>query len=327
MAYEHNPAYRKPIELLPHRDDILLVTGLTELHRNDGGQTERVEAFLTPETKHFFDQTELRWMMLIESLAQAGAAAAYQDNYDAGIAPEEQPSPLFASIEHAIFGQDGRSVKPGDTVSLEVSFLGRKRNSFEGKGIAKVGDDIVCDTTFAGKLLSPRITDAFYDSLPRTDIEIDETAHETAVGLLPEGVFSGNSRGVWLDHLNPFIDETATQGDWLPSSYQFLGHAFGEKRNESDEIIRPATPLLPGIKHVGSIEDLTRAAHSGQSLRLSELIDVEFKLPILKGQKLQILASFATEHGLIRSDGQVRLQDAEADVYQTKATLFFAEAA
>jgi hypothetical protein len=327
QVFEHNSAYAKPEDLLPHGDPILLVSGLTELHRDEQGRTQRVEGFLTPGPEHFVGNIDaLRWMKLIEALAQTGAAGQYQDNLEAGIPPEEQPSPLFKSIQVAHFGESGRKVALGDTIHMDVKLLQGGKN-FTGEGVAKVGDDIVCTAIFGGKLMSPRLTDAFYDGLQGVKNSVNKDEFDAEVRS--HGGPNFFEKPVWLTAVTK-SNPNGLEGIWLPEWVDYQGHEFGEKK-EGETIVRPATPILPGIKQVGTLEDLASLRLSNDGVyEMVGVMDVEFNLPIVLGQKAvsKVMISDGAVEGHKTVEGIVTLPDDDGvDSFRTKAVLEFAKAA
>lgn len=295
FEFEHNAQYELPSTLLPHEDPIMLVSGVRNYIKGPDGQIERAELFLTPEDELFLGQENLRWMNLVEALAQGGASALYQEAHDAGVPENERPSPLLLMINEATFGQDGIAVLPGDSISLDVEFKQRREGVFMGQGIAKVGDAVVCDTTFRGALLSPADADEFYDGLPQSGVAGSIAEHVAAIAKLPDSVFRGEPESVWIDYVTVAEDGNSATGETLPIDYLFLGHAFGEKKDETGRVIRNATPLYPGIRSVGTAEDQTKAANPGAELMMMGIKRAKLLKPVQKGQPLAVETTFSVD--------------------------------
>lgn len=118
------PSFPRPIDLLPHRDPFLLLTDIVAL---DPGVSCTARWVLTGDEAfwagHFPGRPTLPGVLMVESMAQAGACAILA-------------SPAFATKLPLFGGVDGvrfrRQVSPGDTLTVEVT-LGRM-SSRAGKG-------------------------------------------------------------------------------------------------------------------------------------------------------------------------------------------------
>lgn len=126
----------RPIDVLPHRHPFLLVDAVTSI---DPGRAATGRWHLTGEEPffagHFPDYPVLPGVLMVESLAQLGAAA--------GIATEggDDDLPLLTGIDKARFK---RQVRPGDTLDLSMEVTHRSARAGKMSGRATVDGDLAC---------------------------------------------------------------------------------------------------------------------------------------------------------------------------------------
>jgi 3-hydroxyacyl-[acyl-carrier-protein] dehydratase len=127
----------RPEDLLPHRPPFLLLSEIVELEPGVRAlgrwHLSGDEAFFGG---HFPGRPILPGVLMVESLAQLGAAAVLADDRFAGRLP------LFGGIDRARFR---RQVGPGETLELELSVGRISTRGGTGHGIARVGDSTACE--------------------------------------------------------------------------------------------------------------------------------------------------------------------------------------
>jgi 3-hydroxyacyl-[acyl-carrier-protein] dehydratase len=142
----HNTEFELPANVIPHRDPHLWLDGITAL--NPGVSAE---GFWLPGDEHYVGHFDgmplLQGVKQVESLAQLGA-------YTVMVGNEQPMLGIFKGIEDTSFE---RSVRPGETLDLSIEIVDKAKRDFKGRGIARVGGIVTCQTTIIGTLLPEKV--------------------------------------------------------------------------------------------------------------------------------------------------------------------------
>ena len=124
------------MDIIPHRYPFLLIDKVIKIEENKITAIKNVTANEYYFQGHFPTEPVMPGVLIIESLAQAGAVALLsKDEFKGKIA-------YFAGINNAKFR---RKVFPGDTLRLEVELTKIRGKAGVGYGIAYVEDKKVCE--------------------------------------------------------------------------------------------------------------------------------------------------------------------------------------
>ena len=124
------------MNIIPHRYPFLLIDKVIKIEENKITAIKNVTANEYYFQGHFPTEPVMPGVLIIESLAQAGAVALLsKDEFKGKIA-------YFAGINNAKFR---RKVVPGDTLRLEVELTKIRGKAGGGYGIAYVDDKKVCE--------------------------------------------------------------------------------------------------------------------------------------------------------------------------------------
>ena len=127
----------RPLDILPHRDPFLLVSEIVAV---EPGVSIHARWLLSGEEMfwrgHFPGRPTLPGVLMVESLAQAGAIAILTDTRFAG------KIPLLGGVDGARFR---RQVVPGDVLDLHVTMGRVGARAGKGSGVASVAGQKACE--------------------------------------------------------------------------------------------------------------------------------------------------------------------------------------
>ena len=93
---------------------------------------------------HFPNNPIVPGVIIVEALAQAAGVVGGQ------MFTKEDRSVLFMSLNSVKFR---KSVKPNEEITLEVSKLNQVKNVYKFSGIAKIGTQIITESTFTAMII------------------------------------------------------------------------------------------------------------------------------------------------------------------------------
>ena len=131
--------------LIPHRKPFLFIEECKIIEKGKIGESFRMfdknEYFFEG---HFPNNPIVPGVIIVEALAQAAGVVGGQ------IFTKEDRSVLFMSLNSVKFR---KSVKPNEEITLEVSKLNQVKNVYKFSGIAKIGTQIITESTFTAMII------------------------------------------------------------------------------------------------------------------------------------------------------------------------------
>lgn len=128
------------MEIIPHRQPFLLVDRIVDMVPGESVTAIKNVTMNEPFFGgHFPQEPVMPGVLIIESMAQAGAVAILSQEEFKG------KTAYFGGIKNAKFKQ---KVVPGDTLRMEVSIVKLKKNAGVGLGTAYVGDKVAAQAEF-----------------------------------------------------------------------------------------------------------------------------------------------------------------------------------
>jgi 3-hydroxyacyl-[acyl-carrier-protein] dehydratase len=133
-------------KLLPHRYPFLLVDRVTEISGDTITALKNVTANEEFFNGHFPGAPIMPGVLQVEALAQAGGILlmSQQDN------PQDYLM-VFTGINNCKFR---RQVVPGDVLTLDVEFTGRRRQFVQMTGKATVDGEVTCELEASAALVN-----------------------------------------------------------------------------------------------------------------------------------------------------------------------------
>ena len=132
-------------EVIPHRDNMLLIDEIREFDENSGVGIRHVRSDEFWVSGHFPGKPIMPGVLQIEALAQVACFIVLSEIQKDGV----KKLGYFTTMERIKFSN---MVYPGDTLELFVEITARKMNMYKFHGIAMVGGKKVCEAKFSAMM-------------------------------------------------------------------------------------------------------------------------------------------------------------------------------
>jgi len=130
--------------IIPHRPPFLFVDEVIQMSDDKIIATRKIRPDEFYFTGHFPGEPIMPGVLIVEALAQTGGVLLLQKR--------KGSIPLFMGIDKTRFR---KIVRPGDTLTMYVEVLHDRGAVVKIKGIARVEDEIVCETTILAGIKKP----------------------------------------------------------------------------------------------------------------------------------------------------------------------------
>src|ERR1700688_1782271 len=128
------------MSILPHRYPLLLIDRILEVERKKRIVAIKNATFTEPHFPgHFPDSPIMPGVLLIEAIAQAGAALLLTE-----IPDRDTKLMVFTGIDSARFR---KPVVPGDQLRIEVTVINWRSMAVKMLGVATVDGKVACEAT------------------------------------------------------------------------------------------------------------------------------------------------------------------------------------
>ena len=134
-------------QCLPHREPMLMLTQVIAVDETGLTAQNCVPASADIFKGHFPDRPILPGVLIIETIAQAGAMLV---ELTGGLDREAQFM-AFSGVDRAKFRSP---VKPDDIMRVHVQIVKQRRTLYKFSGIAHVGDAVAAEVDFTAAIIS-----------------------------------------------------------------------------------------------------------------------------------------------------------------------------
>lgn len=147
MSLENEIDVMRIMEMIPHRYPFLMIDRVRDIKKGESAVGIKNVTASEPHFQgHFPGHPIMPGVLIVEAMAQTAAVLVV----DTLGAESEGKLVYFMSVDNARFR---KPVVPGDTLEITVTKNRSRGNVFKFEGIAKVGEAVMAEATFAAMIM------------------------------------------------------------------------------------------------------------------------------------------------------------------------------
>ena len=147
MSLENEIDVMRIMEMIPHRYPFLMIDRVRDIKKGESAVGIKNVTASEPHFQgHFPGHPIMPGVLIVEAMAQTAAVLVV----DTLGAESEGKLVYFMSVDNARFR---KPVVPGDTLEITVTKNRSRGNVFKFEGVAKVGETVMAEATFAAMIM------------------------------------------------------------------------------------------------------------------------------------------------------------------------------
>ena len=147
MSSENEIDVQRIMEMIPHRYPFLMIDRVRDIKKGESAVGIKNVTASEPHFQgHFPNHPIMPGVLIVEAMAQTAAVLVVET------LGEESEGKLvyFMSVDNARFR---KPVTPGDTLEITVTQKRSRGNVYKFEGVAKVGETVMAEATFAAMIM------------------------------------------------------------------------------------------------------------------------------------------------------------------------------
>jgi len=147
LSLENEIDVMRIMEMIPHRYPFLMIDRVKDIKKGESAVGVKNVTATEPHFQgHFPGHPIMPGVLIVEAMAQTAAVLVV----DMLGADSEGKLVYFMSVDNARFR---KPVVPGDTLEITVTKVRSRGNVFKFDGVAKVGETVMAEATFAAMIM------------------------------------------------------------------------------------------------------------------------------------------------------------------------------
>lgn len=147
MSSENEIDVNRIMQMIPHRYPFLMIDRVRDVVKGESAVGLKNVTASEPHFQgHFPDHPIMPGVLIVEAMAQTAAVLVVET-----LGTESEGKLVyFMSVDNARFR---KPVTPGDSLEITVTLKRSRGNVYKFDGVAKVGDTVMADASFAAMIM------------------------------------------------------------------------------------------------------------------------------------------------------------------------------